>query len=247
MKNNKLLSFLFQLLVVLLFVFCFFFYLKVEQESTTPTQKQSLQTRSTPKKVTETALPKVSINDWELVLVNRNHPKEEMNPELADVNGISVDKRIVDATAEFLAAAQTVDPKEHLISGYRSVAYQAQLYQSYLEQEMANNPGLSQEAAEALVQTYSQPAGASEHQTGLAIDMSTVDALNQSDPETVKKVAALAPNYGFVLRFEEEKKAQTGVGYEDWHFRYVGKQSAAYMVKHNLSLEEYIKLIKEKK
>lgn len=247
MKNNKLLSFLFQLLVILLFIFCLFYYIKTEKEPAKTTQKETLQTRTVAKQDSQKDLPNVSIDDWDLVLVNRDHPKEEMNPELVDINGISVDKRIADATAEFLAAAQAVNAQEHLISGYRSVAYQAELYQSYVSQEMANDPSLTQEAAEAVVQTYSQPAGSSEHQTGLAIDMSTVDALNQSDVETVKQVTALAPKYGFILRFPDGKQESTGVGYEDWHFRYVGKKSAAYISKHQISLEEYIKLLKEKK
>lgn len=247
MKNNKLLSFLFQLLVILLFIFCLFYYIKAEKEPVKTTQKETLQKRTVAKQDSQKDLPNVSIDDWDLVLVNRDHPKEEMNPELVDINGISVDKRIADATAEFLAAAQAVNAQEHLISGYRSVAYQAELYQSYVSQEMANDPSLTQDAAEAIVQTYSQPAGSSEHQTGLAIDMSTVDALNQSDVETVKQVTALAPKYGFILRFPDGKQESTGVGYEDWHFRYVGKKSAAYISKHQISLEEYIKLLKEKK
>ncbi|MCK1226310.1 M15 family metallopeptidase [Streptococcus uberis] len=247
MKNNKLLSFLFQLLVILLFIFCLFYYTKAEKEPAKTTQKETLQKRTVAKQDSQKDLPNVSIDDWDLVLVNRDHPKEEMNPELVDINGISVDKRIADATAEFLAAAQAVNAQEHLISGYRSVAYQAELYQSYVSQEMANDPSLTQEAAEAIVQTYSQPAGSSEHQTGLAIDMSTVDALNQSDVETVKQVTALAPKYGFILRFPDGKQESTGVGYEDWHFRYVGKKSAAYISKHQISLEEYIRLLKEKK
>lgn len=247
MKNNKLLSFLFQLLVILLFIFCLFYYIKAEKEPAKTTQKETLQKRTVAKQDSQKDLPNVSIDDWDLVLVNRDHPKEEMNPELVDINGIPVDKRIADATAEFLAAAQAVNAQEHLISGYRSVAYQAELYQSYVSQEMANDPSLTQEAAEAIVQTYSQPAGSSEHQTGLAIDMSTVDALNQSDVETVKQVTALAPKYGFILRFPDGKQESTGVGYEDWHFRYVGKKSAAYISKHQISLEEYIKLLKEKK
>ncbi|MFL4425467.1 D-alanyl-D-alanine carboxypeptidase family protein [Streptococcus uberis] len=247
MKNNKLLSFLFQLLVILLFIFCLFYYIKAEKEPAKTTQKETLQKQTVAKQDSQKDLPNVSIDDWDLVLVNRDHPKEEMNPELVDINGISVDKRIADATAEFLAAAQAVNAQEHLISGYRSVAYQAELYQSYVSQEMANDPSLTQEAAEAIVQTYSQPAGSSEHQTGLAIDMSTVDALNQSDVETVKQVTALAPKYGFILRFPDGKQESTGVGYEDWHFRYVGKKSAAYISKHQISFEEYIKLLKEKK
>ena len=75
----------------------------------------------------------------------------------------------------------------------------------------------------------------------------TVNYLNQSDVDVVEKVKAIAPEYGFVLRFPKGKSESTGVDYEDWHFRYVGKESAKYMTDNNLSLEEYIALLKENK
>ena len=196
--------------------------------------------------VIKSRLPDVSPKDWQLLLVNRDNKSKELNPEIADVDGVSVDARIAKNVKEFLAAAQEIDPSYHLISGYRSVAYQTELYNSYVQQEMAADPSLTESQAEKKVQTYSQPPGASEHQTGLAIDMSTVDSLNEADPDTVAKVKELAPKYGFVLRFPDGKTSSTGVGYEDWHFRYVGKESAEYMTEHNLTLEEYLALLKEK-
>ena len=188
----------------------------------------------------------VSPKDWKLLLVNRDNKSKELNPELANVYGVSVDARIAKNVEEFLAAAQEINPSYHLISGYRSVAYQTELYNSYVQQEMADDPTLTESQAEKKVQTYSQPPGASEHQTGLAIDMSTVDSLDEADPATVAKVKKIAPKYGFVLRFPDGKTSSTGVGYEDWHFRYVGKESAEYMTEHNLTLEEYLVLLKEK-
>ncbi|HFD5429660.1 TPA: M15 family metallopeptidase [Streptococcus pyogenes] len=242
MKYNSL-NYLVQLLIVIVFLGGLYLFIKPE-ESVTPTQlnKKEIQQKDIKKTDRLRALPKVSVEDWELVLVNRDHITKEMSPELADINGISVDKRIEQATSDFLAAAQAIDPQEHLISGYRSVAYQ-----SYIKKEMANDPTLTQEAAETLVQTYLQPPGASEHHTGLAIDMSTVDTLNASDPSVAKAVQKIAPDYGFVLRFPEGKKTSTGVDYEDWHYRYVGKASARYMAQHNLMLEEYIAALKEKR
>ncbi|HEP1484796.1 TPA: D-alanyl-D-alanine carboxypeptidase family protein [Streptococcus pyogenes] len=247
MKYNSL-NYLVQLLIVIVFLGGLYLFIKPE-ESVTPTQlnKKEIQQKDIKKTDRLRALPKVSVEDWELVLVNRDHITKEMSPELADINGISVDKRIEQATSDFLAAAQAIDPQEHLISGYRSVAYQAELYQSYIKKEMANDPTLTQESAEASVQTYLQPPGASEHHTGLAIDISTVDTLNASDPSVSKAVQKIAPDYGFVLRFPEGKKTSTGVDYEDWHYRYVGKASARYMAQHNLTLEEYIAALKEKR
>ena len=218
----------------------------VQQTNGTSVTKKSKQiTDSTQIKDTK-GLPDVSPKDWKLLLVNRDNKSKELNPELANVYGVSVDARIAKNVEEFLAAAQEINPSYHLISGYRSVAYQTELYNSYVQQEMADDPTLTESQAEKKVQTYSQPPGASEHQTGLAIDMSTVDSLDEADPATVAKVKKIAPKYGFVLRFPDGKTSSTGVGYEDWHFRYVGKESAEYMTEHNLTLEEYLVLLKEK-
>ncbi|KHD46356.1 M15 family metallopeptidase [Streptococcus hongkongensis] len=248
MKNRKIIIFLGKVLVV--FVFFFGLYVLIREDNPSQTVRQDKVNLTKDKKHTTTkkkitGLPKVSTKDWELILVNRDHPTQELNPTLADLNGIQLDARIVDAAAGFLAAAQAIDPEEHLISGYRSVETQAQLFQSYIDQEKANNPSLTDAEAEKLVQTYSQPAGASEHVTGLAMDMGTSNYLNQSHVETVKQIVALAADYGFVLRFPEDKEKITGVGYEDWHYRYVGKASAKYMSEHKLTLEEYIALLKE--
>ena len=218
----------------------------VQQTSGTSVTKSDKQTASATQSKDTKGLPDVSPKDWELLLVNRDNKSKELNPELANVYGVSVDARIAKNVEEFLAAAQEIDPSYHLISGYRSVAYQTELYNTYVQQEMATDPSLTKSQAEKKVQTYSQPPGASEHQTGLAIDMSTVDSLNEADPDTVAKVKELAPKYGFVLRFPEGKASSTGVDYEDWHFRYVGKKSAEYMAKHDLTLEEYLALLKEK-
>ena len=102
--------------------------------------------------------------------------------------------------------------------------------------------GVLHEEAEKQVQTQVQVPSASEHQTGLAIDMS-VEA-GQGD-ELGMQLAAIAPQYGFVLRYPDGKSNITGVNFENWHFRYVGKKSAEYMTKHDLTLEEYLALLKE--
>ncbi|MQW22265.1 MULTISPECIES: M15 family metallopeptidase [unclassified Lactococcus] len=224
------------------------------QQNATSTQDKSStsSTQQTNKNKTTAiaSLPNAKQSDWNLIVVNRNQPKAEINPPLTTVDGKQVDSRIATAVQNFLVAAQKIAPAEHLISGYRSVAYQSQLYQLYLSQELAGNgtvnqtgKSISQAQAVANVNSYSQPAGSSEHDTGLAIDMSTVNSLNAADPTVAAKVASLAPQYGFVLRFEKGKEASTGVNYEDWHYRYVGVENAKYMVAHHLSLEEYVALL----
>lgn len=254
-QKKSLLGLIFAIVVIIIafigLYFAFFWY-QTEPADKTASKNKVIQEETTITEISETTkqdkttnLPNVSADDWELILVNRDNITPELNPQLEEVAGILVDARIAENVRGFLAAAQVIDPSEHLISGYRSVAYQEQVFNSYVEQEMAER-GISREKAENFAKEYSQPAGASEHQTGLAIDMSTVDLLNQSDPEVVAQVVALAPEYGFILRFNEEKKPFTGIGYEDWHFRYVGVVSAKYMVENNLSLEEYVERLRGK-
>lgn len=193
-------------------------------------------------------LPELTSDSWELVLVNSENVKEELNPELAEVpeTGIMVDRRIADATASFLAAAQAVDPYVHLITGYRSVEEQTAIYETYVQQEMAAR-GIEREAAETVVRAYFQAPGTSEHMTGLAIDMSTVDYLNLMDANVASQLAAMAPEYGFVLRYKASHEPQTGMPYEDWHFRYVGPESARYMTDYDLALETYLIQLENKK
>jgi D-alanyl-D-alanine carboxypeptidase len=74
--------------------------------------------------------------------------------------------------------------------------------------------------------------------------MSTVDALNQADVAVMGQVQSMAPDYGFVLRFPEGKTEVTGIGYEDWHFRYVGVDNAKYMTEKGLTLEEYVEEVR---
>lgn len=243
-KKRSVLVISLVLALIIGFLLTVFLLVRDDKIQTASNEALTAQTEASSKEQTS-ELPKVSSDSWELVLVNRDNTKEEMNPDVTQIGNIYVDSRIADAVQGFLAEAQTIDPSEHLISGYRSVAYQESLFNSYVAQEMAANPNLTQAEAEEVVKTYSQPAGASEHQTGLAIDMSTVDSLNESDPNVVAKIQEIAPKYGFILRFPEGKSDSTGVDYEDWHFRYVGPESAKYITEHNLTLEEYIALLKE--
>lgn len=110
-------------------------------------QDKSAKSSTTPDKSTDkstgTIAQKLGIadNDWQLVLVNREHVTPEMNPQLTRINSrCSVDSRIADSLEQFVAAAQKIDPNVHLISCYRSVAYQKQLFDMYVSQELSTHP-----------------------------------------------------------------------------------------------------------
>lgn len=116
------------------------------------------------------------------------------------------------------------------ISGYRSYSYQDNLYKKY-----AKVDGIEQ------ADTYSARAGYSEHQTGLAIDVSNV-TLPYTSFEQTKEFEWMKENahsFGFILRYPKTKEKITGYMYEAWHYRYVGKDIASYIKKHNITFDEY--------
>lgn len=136
------------------------------------------------------------------------------------------------------------------VSGYRPYSYQSQLYNAKVNY-FSNEYDL--ETAKIKASEIVAIPGSSEHQTGLAIDFSSLELLSTADPlvEEFKNTPEgqwLYNNswkFGFVLRYLPEKKDITGIISEPWHFRYVGVSHAEYMFKNDLSLEEYIDFIKE--
>lgn len=129
-------------------------------------------------------------------------------------------------------------------SGYRSYARQEWLFNYYTEDEMRKDPSLTRAQSENIVLTYSARAGTSEHQTGLCIDLisnysTSLDesfALNPAYSWLVEN----AHNFGFILRYPQDKENITGYKYEPWHYRFVGRQAAYEMWKNGLTLEEYL-------
>ena len=112
-------------------------------------------------------------------------------------------------------------------SGFRSYATQAQLYQSYVNQE-----------GQAAADRYSARPGYSEHQTGLAFDVIGTDGQLVEDAGAAQWLLDHAPDYGFVVRYPRGKESITGYMHEEWHLRYIGKE-AKDIAASGLTLEEY--------
>ena len=112
-------------------------------------------------------------------------------------------------------------------SGFRSYATQAQLYQSYVNQE-----------GQAAADRYSARPGYSEHQTGLAFDVIGTDGQLVEDSNAAQWLLEHAPDYGFVVRYPRGKESITGYMHEEWHLRYIGKE-AKDIAASGLTLEEY--------
>lgn len=120
-------------------------------------------------------------------------------------------------------------------SGYRSYQSQVESYDSIVL-------GYSQEYADII----SARPGHSEHQTGYTIDCNTID--NTFVEEGVGQwVAQHCPEYGFIVRYPEDKTEITGYAYESWHLRYVGVDAAVEITEQGLCLEEYLDVDSEYK
>ncbi len=128
-----------------------------------------------------------------------------------------------------------------VMSGYRSFASQEYLHNYYIELEMSADHTLTWEAAKALVLTYSAEAGTSEHQTGLCIDMHNLSSADRAfaNTEAYTWLKENAWKFGYILRFPENKTDLTGISFEPWHWRYVGRSAAWEITSRGICLEEY--------
>ena len=122
-------------------------------------------------------------------------------------------------------------------SAYRSYAYQTQLFND----RVAMYPSLSRADAEAKAATVVAIPGSSEHQSGLCIDMHNLASADVKFGQTAAFdwIAQNAHKFGFILRYPEDKVAVTGISYEPWHYRYVGRYHATRIYESGLCLEEY--------
>jgi D-alanyl-D-alanine carboxypeptidase len=108
---------------------------------------------------------------------------------------------------------------------------------------MKKHPDWTLEQCSAEVLTYSALPGESEHQTGLCVDLISIE--NVVLDETFAHHPAYAwlvdhaHFFGFILRYPEGKEGITGYSYEPWHFRFVGLETAAKIHKKGLTLEEF--------
>ncbi|MFD2210008.1 VanY-A/VanY-F/VanY-M family D-Ala-D-Ala carboxypeptidase [Virgibacillus halophilus] len=93
---------------------------------------------------------------------------------------------------------------------------------------------------------YALPAGYSEHNLGLSLDVGTTKMAMEKAPEG-EWIDQNAWKYGFILRYPEDKTDITGIQYEPWHIRYVGLPHSAIMKEKDFVLEEYLDYLKEKK
>lgn len=188
--------------------------------------------------------PGSEAEDWRLTLVNRwNALPEDYAIELVELdNGQSVDKRCYEELSAMLDACRTAGHTPLICSSYRPWATQERLYMSKV-QEFLDEGYTQARAEEAAGQIVAVP-GTGEHQLGLAVDIVDISyqVLDREQEETgvQKWLMEHCWEYGFILRYPTDKSEITGIIYEPWHYRYVGKETAQEIHRQGVCLEEYL-------
>ena len=182
--------------------------------------------------------------EYYLLLANAENPlPQDWSIQTEEVqNGYEMDKRAAPAMREMIQAAKEDGVELMLCSAYLSIEKQQQLFDRSQQAYMAQ--GMSEEEAYAKTATETAIPGTSEHQTGLAADIVTptyqmLDA-GFADTPAGQWLSEHATEYGFVLRYPQDKQEVTGIIYESWHYRFVGKTHAKLMKESGLCLEEYL-------
>lgn len=193
----------------------------------------------------EPALAKVGGTDWNLLLVNRDYilPEDyevELAPSITgDSSSPSLDYRVAPRYNEMYLAARSDGITLTPVSGYRSLTRQ----RNNFENKIDYYEGLGYSLAEAtqLAAKRILPPGTSEHNAGMAMDIcvASVDAHFENSAE-YEWLAENAADYGFILRYPEDKQDITQITYEPWHWRYVGVDAARAMKASGQCLEEYL-------
>lgn len=196
----------------------------------------------------QTTAQTAEAQDWKLLLVNPwNKLPENFTVELKSLpNGMKVDARVYDDLDAMLRDCRSAGLRPVICSAYRPYATQTRLYNNKIAR--LRNAGYSQEAAIQEAGHWVAVPGTSEHQTGMALDIvaASYQVLDKKQEETAEQKWLMEHcwEYGFILRYPSDKSEMTGIGYEPWHYRYVGKETAIAIRDSGLCMEEYLQTLK---
>lgn len=184
-------------------------------------------------------------DSWNLILVNFDNPLPDdfaVSGLTQLRNGQAVDSRAYPALQRMMDDARAAGLQPVICSSCRSWDTQTRLYQAEVQSWM--DRGYIQADAEVQAARWVARPGTSEHQTGLAVDIVDLSyqLLDEGQENTPVQqwLMAHCADYGFILRYPTDKSVLTGVGYEPWHYRYVGVEAAREIMAGGLCLEEYL-------
>lgn len=183
--------------------------------------------------------------DHLLTLVNsENKIPEGWKVNLVEISGgYKIDKRARKQLLKMLDDAYALGYNPVVCSAYRDENKQDSLYKEEVEKYIAE--GFTRAQAKKKARHWVSVPDTSEHQLGLAVDIVSnsywyLDT-HQAEQPTQKWLMENSYKYGFILRYPKDKEKLTGVNFEPWHYRYVGKKHALKMYKEGLCLEEYVR------
>lgn len=208
--------------------------------SSEPTQESPLQKAAS----SPTDHKPIAADSWKLLLVNPWNllPENYSIQTVTLKNGLQVDERCYPDLQAMMDACRADGLSPVICSAYRTQEKQETLFQNKVSRLIAQGYTESEAAVEA-GKVVAVP-GTSEHQLGLAVDI--VDINNQNLDESQEYTAvqkwlmAHSWEYGFILRYPNGKSELTGISYEPWHYRYVGREDAAQIYALGVCLEEYL-------
>ncbi len=181
-----------------------------------------------------------------LVNVNNKLPSDYAPQDLMTVSATRDDGREMQMLRQNAAMALEALFKELRAAGFEDVSVTS-AYRSYSYQEYLFNYYLSINGGDYdKVVSFSNPPGSSEHQTGLCLDMHNIASGADKSFGNTDAFRWLRDNcwkFGFILRYPEDKISVTGIDYEPWHYRYVGRYHAQRMYQAGMCLEEYLEYI----
>ncbi len=178
--------------------------------------------------------------NWHLTLVNSGYRiPDSYTPDLVYVcgSGERLDRKVAEHYEKMYNAALQDGVTLTPCSGYRSYETQERNYNRKIE--FFEGQGYSHDEAKVKAATIIMPPGSSEHNLGYAMDIVCVDEWFEDTAE-FKWLQENAADYGFIMRYPEDKQDITKVIYEPWHWRYVGVETAKALKDSGLVLEEYM-------
>ncbi len=208
-------------------------------------EAQPLEPAEVPEEV-PAEMPEAAVEEdaWQLRLVSAAHPLPEdfEVPELTKLKGgHAIDSRVYPALQQMMDDCRAAGLNPVICSSYRTHDKQEELFRKKVN--TLRKQGYSQEEAETEAARWVARPGTSEHETGLAVDIvdKSYQLLDEKQEQTPVQqwLMAHCAEYGFILRYPVEKSDLTGIGYEPWHYRYVGVEAAKAITEQGLCLEEY--------
>lgn len=244
------------LCILVLIIFSFYAYslgksvakmeiMRQKQISVMDEENQSGKTNIGDSKNNDVYGSKYDTEKEDILLVNRDNPlPDDYEVELVKLqDGTNrAAKEAYELLSDMLKAGIKEGLTFEICSSYRDVDRQRELFEEDVEALIRQGYSYSEAYDEVAKETM--PPGCSEHSTGLAFDIVAYDyqMLDEKQAYTDESIwlREHCAEYGFILRYPKGKEGITGISYESWHFRYVGKEVADYIMGNGITLEEYL-------